>query len=75
MLRQPILDTVLAVTCDNASNNTVIINKLSILVDTFAGTANHTHCFLHVVNLVAKSLIQQFEVKKEVAQDNELKEL
>ena len=52
-----------------------MINELSVLVDTFAGAANHTRCFLHVVNLVAKSLIQQFEVKKGVAEDNELKEL
>ena len=52
-----------------------MINELSVLVDTFAGTANHTRCFLHAVNLVAKSLIQQFAVKKGVAEDDELKEL
>ena len=52
-----------------------MINELSVLVDMFAGAANHTCCFLHVVNLVAKLLIQQFEVKKGVAKDDELKEL
>lgn len=52
-----------------------MIEEMSDLIPTLTGAANHTHCFLHVVNLVAKSLIQQFDVKKDAAEDDELKEL
>ncbi|KAG2756745.1 hypothetical protein P692DRAFT_20714526, partial [Suillus brevipes Sb2] len=48
---------VLAVTCDNASNNTVMIEELHETLPDFGGTASHTRCFLHTVNLVAKSLL------------------
>ncbi|KAG1807537.1 hypothetical protein EV424DRAFT_1306685, partial [Suillus variegatus] len=51
----------LSVTCDNASNNNVMVDKLATLVPEFAGEASHTQCFLHTVNLVAKSLIREFD--------------
>jgi len=41
-----------------------MIQELAYRVLTFTGTASQTHCFLHIVNLVAKSLIRQFDVKK-----------
>ena len=43
--------------CDNASNNTAMLERLAIMLPDFGGTAAHTWCFLHTVNLVAKSLI------------------
>jgi hypothetical protein len=49
------------VTCDNASNNDVMIRELAELVPGFEGEVSHTRCFLHVINLVAKSLIHQFD--------------
>ncbi|KAG1852960.1 hypothetical protein C8R48DRAFT_563910, partial [Suillus tomentosus] len=52
---------ILAVTCDNASNNTVMIDELSTALPNFGGKASHTRCFLHTVNLVAKSLLHEFE--------------
>jgi len=52
------------VTCDNASNNDAMVDKLSELVFEFADDASHTHCFLHIINLIAKSLILQFDRKK-----------
>ncbi|KAF8548525.1 hypothetical protein OG21DRAFT_1380595, partial [Imleria badia] len=52
---------ILAVTCDNASNNNVMVDKLAELVPEFMGDANHTQCFLHVVNLVSKTLLLRFE--------------
>ncbi|KAF8546591.1 hypothetical protein OG21DRAFT_1373998, partial [Imleria badia] len=52
---------ILSVTCDNASNNDAMIKALSKMVPTFRGAASHTRCFLHIVNLVAKSLIRQFD--------------
>ncbi|KAG1796837.1 uncharacterized protein BJ212DRAFT_1290239, partial [Suillus subaureus] len=58
---------ILSITCDNMSNNNVMIKDLAILVPEFAGSASHTQCFLHTVNLVAKSLIHDFDVAKKEA--------
>ena len=30
----------------------------------FPGAANQTHCFLHVLNLVVKSILWQFDIPK-----------
>ena len=60
-------------TCDNATNNDVMIQELETLTPEFAGFASHTRCFLHIVNLVAKALLRQFDAKKTtVKRDNEL---
>ena len=45
-----------------------------MLTPTFAGFASHTCCFLHVVNLIAKSLIHQFDAKMMIKGDAELTE-
>ncbi|KAG1831813.1 hypothetical protein EV424DRAFT_1272437, partial [Suillus variegatus] len=58
---------ILSVTCDNASNNNVMIEDLAALVPEFAGSASHTRCFLHTINLIAKSLIREFDVAKKEA--------
>ncbi|KIK76677.1 hypothetical protein PAXRUDRAFT_169130, partial [Paxillus rubicundulus Ve08.2h10] len=50
---------------DNASNNDAMIRELEDMVPSFSSSASHTRCFLHVVNLVAKSLIRQFDVTKD----------
>ncbi|KAG1812699.1 hypothetical protein EV424DRAFT_1277463, partial [Suillus variegatus] len=52
---------ILSVTCDNASNNNVMVENLAAEVPAFGGAASHTRCFLHTVNLVAKSLIREFD--------------
>ena len=41
------------------------------LIENFPGAANQTQCFLHILNLTAKSILQQFEVpkKKETGSD------
>jgi hypothetical protein len=41
-----------------------MIDKLVDLLPNYPGAANWCRCFLHVVNLVAKSLLKQFEVPK-----------
>jgi len=41
-----------------------MIDHLATLVDTFPGAANQTRCFTHILNLVAKSVIRQFEAPK-----------
>jgi len=62
-----IVPKILSMTCDNTSNNDAMINDLMRRVAIFGGEASHMHCFLHVVNLVAKSMICQFDVKKKDA--------
>jgi hypothetical protein len=43
-----------------------------ILLDDFPGSANQTRCFLHILNLVVKSIIQQFNLpKSKKTSDNE----
>jgi len=41
-----------------------MIEHLSILVKNFPGAANQTRCFTHILNLVAKSILRQFEARK-----------
>ena len=39
-------------------------DHLEDLIEAFPGQANRMHCFAHIINLVAKSLIKQFDVTK-----------
>ena len=41
-----------------------MIDELQDLLPEFAGCASHTRCFLHTTNLIAKSLIRVFDVRK-----------
>ena len=41
-----------------------MIDELEELVDKFSGAANWTRCFAHIINLIAKTIIQQFDVPK-----------
>ena len=41
-----------------------MIEHLATLIDSFPGTANQTRCFTHILNLVAKSVLRQFEAPK-----------
>ena len=58
------LPQILGVTADNASNNDKMIEHLAVLLDTFPGAPNQTQCFAHILNLVAKSILRQFEGPK-----------
>jgi hypothetical protein len=55
---------ILGITADNALNNDKMIEHLATLINTFPGAANQTRCFAHILNLVAKSVLRQFEVPK-----------
>lgn len=49
-----------------------MIESLANHLNNFPGAANQTRCFLHILNLTAKSVIQQFEVpKKKLGQDRQ----
>ncbi|TFK47878.1 hypothetical protein OE88DRAFT_1608415, partial [Heliocybe sulcata] len=52
---------ILGISCDNASNNDTMIKELPNLLPDFPGDANRVRCFLHIVNLVAKSILKLFD--------------
>ena len=62
---------ILLVTCDNASNNNMMVEELKDKHTKFS-TVNHMHCFTHILNLVAKSLLNQFDVKPSKKNDEDL---
>ena len=41
-----------------------MVEELANLLDNFPGPANQTWCFLHTLNLVVESIIQQFDLPK-----------
>ena len=41
-----------------------MVEELANLLNDFPGAANQTQCFLHILNLVVKSIIQQFDLPK-----------
>jgi hypothetical protein len=43
-----------------------MIDELQDMLPEFGGRATHTRCFLHTTNLIAKALLSQFDVKKDV---------
>lgn len=62
---------ILSVTCDNASNNDTMIEELEDQLTGFSAV-NCTHCFAHILNLVAKSLLKQFDVKTDKKDKDDL---
>ena len=41
-----------------------MIEHLAVLIETFPGAPNQTRCFAHILNLVAKNVLRQFEAPK-----------
>jgi hypothetical protein len=55
-----------------------MIDELAKLIETFPGDSRRIRCFLHILNLVAKTLIRQFDLPKgqvDAALDEAEKEL
>jgi hypothetical protein len=49
-----------------------MVTELANLLDNFPGPRNQTRCFLHILNLVVKSIIRQFDLpKSKKTSDNE----
>ena len=50
-----------------------MVESLERLIDNFPSTANQTQCFLHILNLVVKSILKQFDIpkKKKVLDNND----
>jgi hypothetical protein len=49
------------------SNNDTMIDELEEVLPNFPGVTNRTWCFLHIVNLIAKQLLKQFDVPRKNA--------
>jgi hypothetical protein len=49
---------------DNVSSNDTLITKFADCVAHFGGESSQTWCFLHIINLIAKSLICEFDPLK-----------
>jgi hypothetical protein len=45
-----------------------MVDHLATLIDQFPGAANQTRCFAHILNLVAKSILHQFDMPKKTAE-------
>lgn len=56
-------DKILSITADNASNNDTMTDHMGELLTNFGGQCARTRCFLHITNLTAKSLLNEFDVK------------
>jgi hypothetical protein len=52
-----------------------MIDELANLLEDFPGRANQTRCFTHVLNLVVKSIIKQFDLPKARVLDQAADEL
>lgn len=47
-----------------------MVEQLAASVDAFGGSTSHTRCFAHTLNLVAKTVLHQFEVSLDRAGGN-----
>src|ERR1700733_4848515 len=54
---------ILSITCDNASNNDTMVEEMAKTLTAFS-EVNHTCCFAYIINLIAKSLLKQFDLKE-----------
>ena len=57
---------ILLMTCDNATNNDTMVAELAHRLPEYS-VVNHSRCFLHIINLVAKSVVKQFDEAAQVA--------
>jgi hypothetical protein len=55
------LPQVLAVTCNSASANDAMMEALATILTRFPGQVNRVCCFAHVLNLVVKAILCQFD--------------
>ena len=58
----------LSITGDNATNNDALVAALAELLDSY-DKRNRVRCFLHIVNLVSRSFLSPFDVKKKKRKD------
>jgi hypothetical protein len=66
----PHSEQILSITCDNASANDAMITHLAGILNAFPGEPNRTRCFAHILNLVAKCVMKQFDAPKKKKKAN-----
>ena len=54
---------ILSVMADNASSNDTMTDELAGLIVHFGGDLTQTQCLLHIINLVAKTVMKEFDVQ------------
>jgi hypothetical protein len=59
---------ILSITCNNASNNDMMVEEMELHIAAFS-RVNQTRCFLHILNLIAKSLLNRFELPDAKGED------
>ena len=64
-------DQMLSLTADNASANDTMTQQLTKLIPSFGGEPTRTRCFLHIINLVAKSILKEFDSSKNTTDSDE----
>lgn len=52
-----------------------MINRLATALKPFLGPANRTRCFAHILNLIAKCIMKQFDAPKKAKQKGKNSEL
>ena len=60
----------LGVTCDNTSANDKMVESMAEIMADFSGEANRARCLAHIVNLVAKIILRQFDMSKKKKKKN-----
>lgn len=65
-----IIYQILGITCDNASANDAMIDSLAAIMLDFPGEANRARCLAHIINLVVKVILRQFDVTKKKEKNN-----
>ena len=48
-----------------------MVDHLKILLDVFPGSSNRTRCFAHILNLVARCIMKQFDTPKKKNQQGD----
>ncbi|KAH9916621.1 uncharacterized protein BXZ73DRAFT_6663, partial [Epithele typhae] len=62
----------LAVACDSASANNVMVERMDDRLPKFRASTGHVHCFGHVIQLVGFGMLKQFEpVRKKKTAEGE----
>jgi hypothetical protein len=55
---------ILSITADNTKTNDTMIDELEQLLSDFPGRVNQMRCFAHIINLIAKTIVKQFDIPK-----------
>ncbi|KAE9403448.1 hypothetical protein BT96DRAFT_763049, partial [Gymnopus androsaceus JB14] len=55
---------IISITCDNASANTAMFEKLAEILPNLQGKDAQVRCFAHTINLATKGILHPFEPVK-----------